>query len=301
MEKINFNRFSDGKIGSLGIVFGHDENFLVHTERDIAMHMHMHIAYEMHILLEGKAFITTEQGKYILKSGEIALIPPKIYHSITNSSKTFLILSFSFLLYQTSKADTPEGEQLLETLEALNKSSVVLLKDQPQITCCIQKLAHALTTQELANSYLCNAYATVILVYLFRALPMYLKKADDAQDRQSSRSTQMTQIERMNTIESYFYTNYMDASISELAHRMYLSEQHTRRFLRENYDMSFSQFLNKHRANVCKWLLRNTNKSVSEIWKMVGFNSAQNFSVAFKKATGVCASEYRAKNRAAKI
>jgi two-component system response regulator YesN len=57
--------------------------------------------------------------------------------------------------------------------------------------------------------------------------------------------------------------------------------------------MSFSQLLNKQRVNISKKLLQNTDKYISEIWEAVGFGSAQNFAIAFKKYTGTSPSEYR--------
>lgn len=289
----SLDNFAFAEIGSLGMIFEPIINVQLHTERNIAMHMHM--VYEMYLLLEGKARIATDSENYELEAGEVALILPQVYHSITNVTNTFQLFSVSFQLYKVSDPKNYEEEQLQYILETLNTSRVVLLKKQPEIIRIFQVLMQAQKTQGLANSYLVNAYVTEFLIYLFRALPptseLYSKDIN-----KSNRQTKKIQLDRRSIIENYIAAHYADGNISELANQMALSEQHIRRFLRNYYGMSFSQLLNKHRINVSKHLLQNTDKRISEIWELVGFNSAQNFSVAFKKFVGVSASEYRKKH-----
>ena len=285
-----FNKFSFAEIDGLGIVFETLENVHFFTQRNVGMHMHM--VFELYVLQEGEAQITTENGTYILAPGEVALIPPKVYHAMNNVSENFRLISVSFQLYKISRLQNAAEKKMNDILDMLLRSDLVLLKEQPQIVHTFKMLMQARSGQGLANSYLMNAYAMEILIYLIRALPPVLESHSGVLNK-SNRQIKAIELERMCVIEGYLDEHYADGNITELADRLALSEQHVRRFLRKNYGMSFSQLLNKQRVNISKKLLQNTDKYISEIWEAVGFGSAQNFAIAFKKYTGVSPSEYR--------
>ena len=288
------NKFSFAEIDGLGIVFETLENVHFFTQRNVGMHMHM--VFELYVLQEGEARITTENGTYMLAPGEVVLIPPKVYHAMNNVSENFRLISVSFQLYKISRLQNEAEKQMNDILDMLLRSDLVLLKEQPQIVHTFKMLMQARSDQGLANSFLMNAYAMEILIYLIRALPPVLEAPSGILNK-SNRQIKAMELDRMSVIEGYLYEHYADGNIADLADRLALSEQHVRRFLRKNYDMSFSQLLNKQRVNVSKKLLQNTDKYIAEIWEAVGFGSAQNFAIAFKKYTGISPSEFREKHR----
>lgn len=285
-----FDKFSFAEIDGLGIVFETLRNVHFFTERNINMHTHM--VFELYVLQEGEAEIATENGIYRLTSGEVALISPKVYHNITNISERFHLISLSFQLYKISRLQNAEEKQMNDILDMLLHSHVLLLQKQPKIARAFEMLLEARNEQALANTYLINAYAMEILVYLVRALPPALESSAAIPGR-SGRQTKSIELERMSIIEGYLYEHYADGNIADLAKLLLLSEQHVRRFLRQNYGMSFSGLLNKQRINISKSLLLHSDKSISEIWEAVGFGSAQNFAIAFRKYTALSPTEYR--------
>lgn len=288
-----FDKFAYAEMGGLGIVFEALENVYFFTHRNIGMHMHM--VFELYILQEGKAQVATENGTYILTPGEVALIPPKVYHSLSNVGSSFRLISVSFQLYKVSRLQNGKEKQISDILDKLLQSSVVLLGKQPKITDTLQMLLQARNEQDAVNSYLMNAYAMELLVYLIRALPPALGAPSGILNK-SNRQIKAIELDRMKVIENYIYEHYTDGNITDLAEMLSLSEQHVRRFLRTNYDIPFSQLMNRHRVNVSKKMLITSDMSISEIWKAVGFHSVQNFTIAFKKYTGVPPAEYRQQN-----
>ena len=283
----NITKFSYAEIGSVGVIL---EKAELRIQRNVAMHMHM--TYELHVLLAGEACIVTEQGEYMLETGDVALIAPHVYHTITNVTEQFQLYSISFQLYRTSRPNDPEEEMLHRILETMSHSSVVVMKAQSEIADAARRLIHSGEAQGLAGQYLTNTYTAELIIYIFRGFPE-ASGLMVGESGTSNRQTKAVQMERREIIETYISRHCQDATITELAQRLGVSEQHLRRFLRNHYGMSFSQLLNRQRINISKQLLKNTTKHISEIWQLAGFGSAQNFSIAFKKYAGMSASEYR--------
>lgn len=59
--------------------------------------------------------------------------------------------------------------------------------------------------------------------------------------------------------------------------------------------MTFSQFLTQYRLNTAKEMLKSSEKQISEICYLVGFNDLPHFVRVFKKHIGVSPSRYRKK------
>lgn len=60
-------------------------------------------------------------------------------------------------------------------------------------------------------------------------------------------------------------------------------------------NMGFNDYVNSLRvSNACKYL-RKTDKSITEISNIVGFNTLRTFNRAFRKQLGITPSEYRTK------
>lgn len=92
----------------------------------------------------------------------------------------------------------------------------------------------------------------------------------------------------------YIYKNYAkDISVPDIAEYAKISEGHLRRLFRQEMDMKIVDFLTEYRLERAKALMRDTEESITEIWKKTGFASAQYFSYVFKRKEGVLPKEYR--------
>ena len=71
---------------------------------------HCHTRYEMISVFEGKVGIVVDNRRYTLKEGEIAIIPPLVYHSVFSKDElmykraTILFAVFSFVPFFTSNS-----------------------------------------------------------------------------------------------------------------------------------------------------------------------------------------------------
>ena len=286
--------FATGELNGVGITINTPSGIRTWAVRNVAMHAHL--TFEMHTLLEGIARIETQKGSYLLNSGEAVLIPPNIYHKISNVTEHFRLQSFGLQLYKSSSIPEAETNESREKMDALRAENILLLDSQPDIISCVERMVRAQHSRAYANNSLLNLYAAELLVYLLRAAPKGNTFTPGGVSS-SKRGFMPIKLQRMDKIEEYLAVSYANADIHEMAKMLSLSEQHLRRILKVEYGMSFSTLVNNQRINICKQLLCNTDKTITEIWQITGFNSPQCFSMVFKKCVGCTPSSYREKNR----
>ena len=91
-----------------------------------------------------------------------------------------------------------------------------------------------------------------------------------------------------------------DLTLKTLAQRLSIHYNHLSRIINERYDVSYSDYVNRHRVEEAQKRLADPafdNKSILEIMYEVGFYTKSTFNTAFKKFAGSSPSEYRRKHR----
>lgn len=84
-----------------------------------------------------------------------------------------------------------------------------------------------------------------------------------------------------------------DLSLRDLSDATGITRNHISETLSQNLGMNFFDFVNLHRIQEAKRLLRESDLSVLAIAMQVGFNSRSTFNTAFKKHTGTTPTAYR--------
>jgi AraC-like DNA-binding protein len=65
--------------------------------------------------------------------------------------------------------------------------------------------------------------------------------------------------------------------------------------LKQKFQMTIPQYINHIKINAAKELLKNTDKSIKEIFLSVGFDDTSHFNHKFKDIVGLSPSEFRGK------
>lgn len=93
--------------------------------------------------------------------------------------------------------------------------------------------------------------------------------------------------------QEYIYQNYMkDISVTDIAKAAGISEGHLRRCFKKEMNDNVVNFLTDFRLDCGKKMMEDGMKSIDEIWKQIGFTSAQYFSYVFKKKEGMSPRDY---------
>ncbi|WP_157276467.1 AraC family transcriptional regulator [Paenibacillus sp. Soil766] len=86
-------------------------------------------------------------------------------------------------------------------------------------------------------------------------------------------------------------------SLQKLAAHVYLSSSHFSYLFRKEMGQPPSQYLRNHRIQISEELLVQTDLSINEISRRVGYNELSEFSRAFRNAAGISPQAYRKQMR----
>lgn len=99
----------------------------------------------------------------------------------------------------------------------------------------------------------------------------------------------------VSTIEKYIKENYRDPSLclNKISDEFHISETYFSHMFKEKTGTNFSTYLENVRMQEAMRLLRESDKNLSELYLLVGYNNVTTFRRAFKKTFGVTPSTIR--------
>ena len=95
-------------------------------------------------------------------------------------------------------------------------------------------------------------------------------------------------------MKEYVESNYMyDISMQEAAIAMGYSDAYFSKLFKQYFNQNFTAYLTEYRIKKAKQLLSETNESIKDISKMVGYTDSNYFAKIFKRIVGEIPSKYR--------
>lgn len=263
-------------------------NYRIRTSGDtlipgeiIDTHAHKHFLMEFQCVFSGsESFWFPQENRHIrLIPGQILLIPPETYHSVTTENGTVERLCFRF------SAEHAENEHSPSFALYQNIQNVLLFED-PEAFRSVEQ-SRRLHQQE--DSFLSRTRHGMLL--LDAVLQLFSKVADMQQpaEQLAPRSDRQRWI-----IEQYIERNFSgSASIDGLARELYLSQRQTRKLVHKYLGTDYKTIIIARRMELAQILLRDTDKSLEEIAWQVGYKSYSGFQLCFKSHFGITPSEMR--------
>jgi AraC family transcriptional regulator, transcriptional activator of the genes for pyochelin and ferripyochelin receptors len=233
---------------------------------------------------------TQFQKRFTIKEGQYNMLyAPELDTTISHLNDTSNI--FSLQLTKDCFRDMVDSEnaELDNIANRISKNHSVLLSDRWfdfgfDIEKCISDIINCQYTNEFKKYYL-HAKATELFIlalgpicYGHRRSAAFIKKDSD--------------IEKFHAVKDFIRKNYSNpTSLYELSKTFGLNEYKLKRGFKELFNISVIDFLITCRLEHGKYLLRDTNKSVSEVAYQIGYSSPEHFSKAFKKKYGISPSK----------
>ncbi len=101
----------------------------------------------------------------------------------------------------------------------------------------------------------------------------------------------------VNQVLKYINSNYTEKiTLDDLAKEFHITPVYISYIIKKETNLSLSDHINLTRIRQSKIMLAHTNKSISEIAFMVGYNYQSHFTKVFKKYEGITPKEYRSNN-----
>ncbi len=277
MQKLSF----DFPIGSM----------LCHTEKlspsqywsehtdDHLLFQHEHPVVEIHCLTAGECTMMCGRTSYHLQSGQLFLVPPKLYHHISMASQDLceVIWQFSIRAPQSAKAQNE-----LRLFRAFYTTEPILLDAQ---NCSWQM------TLEQIRSISASERDDFLLQEKLRALSaLFLLELYQSIRHDTVRVPEKKQVEQPSVccmIDNFFgITAGKDCTSENLAKRLHVSTRQLNRIIHKYYGCTFREKLLDIRLENATTLLLSTEKSVAEIAQLTGYQSSAAFCAFIKSAVG---------------
>lgn len=245
-------------------------------KRDAKSLFHIHQFFELEIITEGSGNNHFRDASYPLTVGSAYIIAPPIGHKITLKPNTKVItISFHDVAIR--------HQSILKQLK-LNCNYKTLSKED-------LKTIHGYIEQINLLQYCTDTYAeetrsallTLILVTVLKGANTYSAWCDTS-----------TAPQKIQAAVDFIYNNSnRDISLTDVADYVSLSPNHFGHIFLKSVGLTFSSFLLQLRLENSKTLLLESNHSLSEICKEVGFNSTSYFIKKFKEYYGTTPKNYK--------
>lgn len=121
--------------------------------------------------------------------------------------------------------------------------------------------------------------------------------ANNVRENRPKRTDNVRNSDEQTTIKylkEYVENNYIyDISMQEAAEEMGYSDAYFSKLFKQYFNQNFTAYLTEYRIKKAKELLCNTNKSIKDISRMVGYTDSNYFARIFKRIVGEIPSKYR--------
>ncbi len=251
---------------------------------------HLHKDFEISCVLEGTLEVSIMGKVRQVHEGELFVVNPYEVHELKSIEKVLLLslqISREFFLKSIPKI---EGVLFSEHFITFSKIRENFQKCQN----LSQKLID-LTYFSLKNTKNWELLSYSLIFSLFYDLfNICGTRLLSAKARFSNHSRIQRIIKLVEQIDTHYNSKLL---LSDLAERENLSLHYLSHFFKENFGMSFLDYLFKIRCEQAKFLLMNTDNSLLDICYSCGFSDPKYFNKRFSFLYGCTPKEYRKENK----
>lgn len=257
-----------------------DEGFIAYRNDNMILgvnQLHYHTKVEIYLLIEGDCEWFVDEKTFTFKSGDIAIIPPRLLHNRCRASKIPLS---RYIIYCDASCFPSHIQELLEQGKYYIGSLPKSFGNIEELFCKIQ---HEHDNPDEFSDTLIKSHLANLAALLFRAE----KKRKNMQIESENDFIQ--------TAISYIKSNYSShITLDDVAKQANVSETHLSRSFKRETSFKFNEYLMLYRLKKSESMLTEyPDKSILEIAYDCGFNDSNYFSTRFKKVYGVTPSQLR--------
>ena len=246
--------------------------------------LHYHREFEFLVVTHVKAKIQLEGNAVYLNSSEGIFINSQTLHTSVNITEND---DFSFIAIVFSpELIAPEYDNLYKRfIRPIIKNKFALPVVLPD------EIVNIIMKTKKISDRADFGYELAIKGNILQMLSIYIANAE-----KHSYTKNTIQSEIVKKTLDYIHMNYPNAiTLRDLASHAHISKEHLCCIFRDISDTSPIVYLNRYRTTQSAYMLRNTNKSISEISSLCGFNNGSYFDKMFMRFMKCTPSEYRNK------
>lgn len=250
---------------------------------------HTHDYVELVYMLSGQTVHTVDGKRIVLKQGELLFLGQNSRHAIAKAGENDIAVNFIILpqffnntLSVLGEEDTPLKRFLVDCLCGDGENNYYLHFKVSDVT-EIQNLAENLLLTVIGNASTKRKQSQMTMALLF----MQLMNETDNLELKSREDTELLKV--LNYIE----TNYATGSLAEAAAGLHYDISRISREIQKKTGKTYTSLVQEKRLTQAAFLLKNTERRVSDISVAVGYENISYFHRLFAEHYGVSPKKYR--------
>ncbi len=237
---------------------------------------HTHTCAELFFVTAGSGAMQIDQAPHPLAAGDMMAVSSAVPHTEVSAPEDpmeYVVL----------------GVDGLETLAGADGFALVPgFYHQRQVAQCLDMLLLEAQRAQTGYEAVCQDLMHVLLLLLVRHRGSILQSAP----REQKASRECSLVRRY--IDDHFKENI---TLDQLATAAHLNKYYLAHAFQKEYGVSPIRYLTARRIRESKFLLAETDHTLSHIAQVLGFSSASYFSQCFRRVEGVSPKEYRQRSR----
>lgn len=235
---------------------------------------HTHNHMELFFIVGGKGQFQIQDQLYPVNINNLVIINPNVSHtevSLNAQPLEYIVLGI-------------EGIELATSENSNGQFCILDHVESVEISSCLRNILREMELKNTGYEDVCQAYMEILVIRLMRNTAL----AVPTEPQVVSANRQCAAVRRY--IDLHFKESLTLEQLAEEAHmnKFYLSHA----FKRE-YGISPINYMISRRIEESKYLLAETDLSMSQISQLLGFSSLSYFSQVFRRTQSISPKEYR--------
>lgn len=249
---------------------------------------HRHKNLEIGYCISGKGWFYFGEKTYKVSPGDIFIVNNLEHHCAqsdkSNPSK------YLFLYFDPSITTNWEKELLLPFVYR-PKAFINKISHKHPVAQRIGSLIKMILKEQINEKI---GYRSMMRNLLFHICTLLLRHYNCDEEYSKEFSKVYEQYSKLQPAIEYMHHNFSDnIELDDISKELNLSPSRTRQLFKEIMGEGFKEYLTQLRINEAKVMLSGTNKTVTEICLLCGFQNLSPFYRAFNKLVGMTPHEYR--------
>lgn len=255
--------------------------YTYNTSENVPVPLHYHKEFELFILTEGSVKVQIENTAVHLEKSQGVFINSGALHSVIINND--IQCSFIAIVFSPGFI-APEYDNIYKKLiMPIIRNELVIPTSLPK-----EVISTAIETSEIFNSQI-QGYELYVKGNITRMMSMCI-----AHGEKRNAVKKDVKSDTLKKIINYIHLNYMNnITLEDLSTHAHTSREHLCRIFRETADVSPFVYLNRYRIMQSAYMLKNTDKTISQISSLCGFNNNSYFGKMFLRFMNCTPSEYR--------
>lgn len=235
---------------------------------------HTHNHTELFFIVGGKGQFLIQDQAFPVDASKLVLINPNVAHteaSLNAQPLEYIVLGIGGI--ELAAGENSNGQfRILEHF------------DRTEIALCLRNILREMELKNTGYEDVCQAYMEILIVRLMRQMALTVPVAPQVvhSNRQCA------------AVRRYIDLHYKEPLTLELlAEEAHMNKYYLSHAFKEEYGIPPINYMIDRRISESKYLLTETDLSMSQIARLLGFSSLSYFSQVFRKTQGISPMEYR--------